>query len=125
MIDKRGRSMSMLRTSPPGHGTARPGPPGPAGTVPQQPHGDRIEDCTVPYDDRSGCGVNVARAGRPASPFVAITFMTISGAGEPHDLTVQQAQQLRAALDAAIRTDPVTAADHRPDEPLFRVAGAS
>lgn len=83
----------------------------------------QVSDCTVPYDDQSGCGVNVELAGRPSSPFVGITFMTISGPCEPHDLTMPQAQQLRAALDAVTRTAPVASTGHRRDEPRYQIAG--
>ena len=83
----------------------------------------QVADCTVPYDGQSGCGVNVSLAGQRLSTFVAITFVTAAGPSEPHDLTLPQAQQLRAALDAVTRSERVDETGHRPGEPVYRVAG--
>jgi hypothetical protein len=62
---------------------------------------DHIPGCTVRYDDRAGCGVNVA----PRAEFVELTFVTRRGFSETHDLTHAQAGELRAVLDASIRTE--------------------
>ncbi|MFG2043367.1 hypothetical protein [Dactylosporangium sp. NPDC048998] len=61
-------------------------------------------DCTVRFDDRAGCGVNVELLDNRATPLVGLTFVTHLGVSDAHDLTLAQVEQLRAALDAVTRT---------------------
>ncbi|WP_238015998.1 hypothetical protein KZZ52_00420 [Dactylosporangium sp. AC04546] len=64
---------------------------------------DVAPDCTVEFDERSGCGVNVEYTDRGRTPFVALSFHTYFGESGVHDLTLAQVDQLRAALDAVSR----------------------
>ena len=63
-------------------------------------------DCTVRYDNWSGCGVNVQRRSDRQPDYVELTFLTRRGTSESHDLTLAQVEQLHAALDAVTRSDP-------------------
>jgi hypothetical protein len=57
----------------------------------------------VPFDDRAGCGVNVERLLSGEHTLIGITFVTWSGPDLPHDLTLDQAQQLLAQVADAVR----------------------
>lgn len=60
-------------------------------------------DCTVPFDERAGCGVNVERLLSGQRTLIGITFVTRSGTDLPHDLTLDQARLLLARIADAIR----------------------
>jgi hypothetical protein len=61
-------------------------------------------NCTIRFDDLSGCGVNVAH--RENDPFkrLDLTFVSEGHQETTFTLTQVQADQLRAALDALTRT---------------------
>src|SRR5438105_132536 len=63
--------------------------------------------CTVRYDDWSGCGVDVLRREVGGRTAIELTFVTDVLAPYAHTLTFDQAEQLRAALDAVTKTDSV------------------
>ncbi|GGM51635.1 hypothetical protein GCM10007977_061720 [Dactylosporangium sucinum] len=66
--------------------------------------------CTVRFDDRAGCGINLeVVSGNGRTSFIGVTFVTRRGEEEPHDLTFAQVGQLQAALSAlvAARADHV------------------
>ncbi|MFI5916499.1 hypothetical protein [Dactylosporangium sp. NPDC051541] len=67
--------------------------------------------CMVPFDERAGCGVNVALAGRRTSSLVGLSFVTLRRACTTHDLTLAQATRLRDELDAVLRRARLTTAD--------------
>ncbi|GAA3254353.1 hypothetical protein ACFO1B_51365 [Dactylosporangium siamense] len=60
-------------------------------------------ECTVPFDDRAGCGVNVERLLGGERSLIGITFVTRSGADLPHDITLDQALHLVVQVTDAIR----------------------
>jgi hypothetical protein len=63
-------------------------------------------DCTVRFDDRAGCGINVARRSNESmGRFIDLAFVTHAGSKEAHSITFDQAEQLRAVLDSLIRND--------------------
>jgi hypothetical protein len=61
--------------------------------------------CTVEFDDRSGCGLNVSRRENGGNTFVGLTFVTRRAARVSHDISVAQAEQLRAVLETMVTSD--------------------
>lgn len=83
-------------------------------------------DCTVRYDEWSGCGVNVQRRADRSQDYVEVTFLTRRGTSEVHDLTIAQVEQLHAALDAVTRSDsPARDLAHDVGEPVLWVVRQS
>lgn len=64
---------------------------------------ESVPACTVPFDERAGCGVNVERLLSGERSLIGITFVTRSGADLPHDLTLDQALHLVVQVADAIR----------------------
>lgn len=87
-------------------------------------------ECTVRFDDRAGCGVNLARHDTINYTFVDIAFVTYDGPEDTHSLTLDQAEQLRAVLDALLRQEAApdrwvhTVADPLPAQPRQPEPGA-
>jgi hypothetical protein len=80
-------------------------------SVDQEFANDVVPGCTVQFDDRAGCGVNVEYAHLGGAPLVRLSFHTYSGESGAHDLTLAQIDQLRAALDAVSKAGRAFNAD--------------
>ncbi|WP_433211007.1 hypothetical protein ACQP00_49675 [Dactylosporangium sp. CS-047395] len=59
--------------------------------------------CTVRFDRVSGCGVNIEVHQRGETPLIALRFVTFLHIRKSHELTLDQVEQLRAALDVVSR----------------------
>ncbi|MET7426211.1 hypothetical protein [Dactylosporangium sp. NPDC005555] len=76
--------------------------------------GGGVPDCTVPFDDRAGCGVNVERLLSGERSLIGITFVTRSGTDLAHDITLDQALQLVGRIADAVRDARSSGAERLP-----------
>jgi hypothetical protein len=58
--------------------------------------------CTVQYDERMGCGINLATRVRRDKTYLELAFVTKRGRGRKHDINGIQAEELLRVLNLLI-----------------------
>ncbi|MFI5908373.1 hypothetical protein [Dactylosporangium sp. NPDC051541] len=79
--------------------------------------------CMVPFDERAGCGVNIALVTGRTSSLVGLSFITHRRVCATHDLTLAQITQLRDELDVLLSIARTAAAAAGPTEVLTEPNG--
>jgi hypothetical protein len=80
-----------------------------------------LDACVVPFDEWSGCAVDVQRRHEPERTFVELSFILKSGDSDSQYLTLCQAVSLKLALEAVIRADPPSPDPHAAVVPRLRL----